>query len=607
MKKSSHPFSVLVALLSLAWGVGCANVEDAGFSESAIVDGTLENGYPEVVFLYNRVGAACTATIVAPRLALTAKHCVENPNRSGTAAPASDLRLYVGTRAGSGSSYGVAEVRPAPGRWDLRDASDVAVLILATPARETPREMSWTSASTLVGQTFTAVGYGQTPSGGSGTKYSTMKRVRQFDGSFIYVDPAVCSGDSGGPIIGPDGLIYGVASFIYSETGGSPRCGTAPGAYNAILRWRSFIEEAIEASGGCVPAEEVCNGVDDNCDGAVDEGCTATGEVCVRDDECVGGLCQAYAPGEPARCTLPCDPARAMLGCPEGNYCASIPGTCDGFCRPGTPGALPLGADCTADTDCANARCVDPGNGRRQCLVSCVGDGADCLAGEVCAAGFGACGSCVPRGIVAGARGMGEPCDADAECASGLCLDDAGARYCSRPCTDDAACMNDAFHCRGGSCIRGPREGVGGVCVGNEDCESGICAAAGDRVWCTAFCDDANPCPAGLSCTEAGGARVCAPDLGIIGEVCTSNAECASGICALSGVEGTCTRLCGPEDLCGSGYDCVRVDTTNAVCLPAAVEEEPRKKGGCSAGGGSPAGALAFVMAIVFAARRRRD
>lgn len=100
---------------------------------------------------------------------------------------------------------------------------------------------------------------------------------------------------------------------------------------------------------------------------------------------------------------------------------------------------------------------------------------------------------------------------------------------------------------------------------------------------------------------------MCAPDLGIIGELCTSNAECASGVCALSGAEGTCSRLCSAEDLCGSGYECVRVDTNNAVCLPAAVEEEPRKKGGCSAGGGSPAGALAFVAAIVFAARRRRD
>ena len=100
---------------------------------------------------------------------------------------------------------------------------------------------------------------------------------------------------------------------------------------------------------------------------------------------------------------------------------------------------------------------------------------------------------------------------------------------------------------------------------------------------------------------------MCAPDLGIIGELCTSNAECASGVCALSGAEGTCSRLCSAEDLCGSGYECVRVDTNNAVCLPAAVEEEPRKKGGCSAGGGTPAGALAFVMAIVFAARRRRD
>lgn len=597
-----------VALL-LAWS-GCANVDDAGSLESGIVDGTLENGYPEVVFLYNRVGAACTATIVAPRLALTAKHCVENPNRSGTAAPASDLRVYVGTRPGGGASYGVAEVRPAPGRWDLRDASDVAVLILATPARETPREMSFDPPNTLVGQMFTAVGYGQTPSGGSGTKYSTVKRVRQYDGSFIYVDPAVCSGDSGGPILGPDGRIYGVASFIYSETGGSPRCGTAPGAYNAITRWRSFIEQAVEDSGGCVPSEEICNGLDDNCDGEVDEGCTPTGEICLRDDECAGGLCRPFREGEPARCTLSCDPARAMLGCPADYYCASAGplGSCDGFCRPGAAGALPIGSNCSDDTECANARCVDPGNGIRQCLVSCVGDGADCLSGEVCAAGAGTCGSCVPPALFPAARGMGETCGVDTECASGLCLDDAGARYCSRACTDDASCGNDAFHCRGGSCIRGPREGVGGVCVGNEDCASGICATAGERVWCTAFCSDADPCPSGLSCTDVGGGqRVCAPDLGIQGEACVANADCASGVCALAGASGTCTRLCGPDDLCGSGYECVRVDVNNAVCLPATTEGPSGGGGGCAAGGGSaPAGLLGFLVALGLASRRRR-
>ncbi|MEZ4248442.1 MAG: S1 family peptidase [Polyangiales bacterium] len=599
---------LVASLLALS---GCANVEDAGFAESGIVDGTLENGYPEVVFLYNSaVGSACTATIVGPRLVLTAKHCVQNGN-SSSAVSASSLRVYVGTSAPSRTSYGVAEVRPAPGRWDLRDASDVAVLILATPASQTPREMSFDSPGTIVGQTFTAVGFGQTPSGGSGTKYSTMKQARQYDGSFIYVEPAVCSGDSGGPIIGPDGRIYGVASFIYSETGGSPRCGTAPGAYNAIARWRTFIEQAIEDSGGCVPTEETCNGVDDNCDGEVDEGCTQTGETCLRDDECVGGLCQAYREGEPARCTLPCNPAQATLGCPADYYCASSGplGSCDGFCRPGAPGTLPVGSSCTDDTECANARCVDPGNGIKQCLISCVGDGADCLSGEVCAAAPGTCGSCVPPAVFPAARGMGETCGTNEECASGLCLDDAGARYCSRPCGDDAACGNDAFHCRGGQCIRGPREGVGGVCVGNEDCESGICAAGGDRVWCTAFCDDATPCPAGLSCIDAGGSRVCAPDLGIIGEACAANADCTSGICALMGAEGTCTRLCGPDDLCGSGYECVRVDANNAVCLPAATEVEGGGGGGgCATGGGSaPAGMLALLFALGLVSWRRRD
>ena len=84
----------LLTLLAL----GCA-AGDPVFDGSSqpIVDGELESGYPEVVFLYNISGAACTATIISPRVVLTAKHCVQD-GRNSRAAPASNFRVF-GSRA----------------------------------------------------------------------------------------------------------------------------------------------------------------------------------------------------------------------------------------------------------------------------------------------------------------------------------------------------------------------------------------------------------------------------------------------------------------------------------------------------------------------------
>ncbi|NOY90822.1 MAG: S1 family peptidase [Deltaproteobacteria bacterium] len=599
------------ALMLAAAGCAVPTSPAVGATQAPIVDGVRETGRPEVVFLWNTAGSACTATVIAPRLVLTAKHCVRQ-GQSSSAAPASQFRIFVGTDGSSFTKqYFVSEVRVAPGRWDLRDSTDVALLILASPASEPPMEISYEDPRTIIGQTYTAVGYGQTPRGGSGTKYTTNKVVQNVQNGFVFVEPAVCSGDSGGPLIGPNGKIYGVASFIFSPDGRSqPSCGTAPGAYNSLQRFQAFIEQALEDSGTCVPSEEICNSLDDDCDGRVDEVCTPLGEGCTADDQCVGQTCATT--GGARICTLDCDPLRPTLGCPMGMYCAKAEG-CGGYCTPGAAGTLAVGEDCTADTDCATTYCVDPGDGRQRCLPPCEGDRGLCLAGEVCAASAGVCGGCVARDIVVGRRGIGEPCEADDECLSVLCLDDEGARYCTRSCEDSSACVS-GFHCRAGSCIRGPLEGTGGGCVTNEDCVDGICASRGDGLrWCTRFCTTTDDCPSGLSCTTVGEANICAPDLGLVGQECATNEECTSGLCALGTPSGDiCSRFCGADAACSPGFECTRIgDGTSAVCVPASVSSGG---GGCAVRGASSrsvahrglGGLLLLGLGLFWLRRRRR-
>lgn len=573
---------------------------EVGASEDAIVDGTLERARDEVVFLYRLDGAACTGSFISPRVVLTAHHCVAG--RSGGLAPASNFRIYVGSSTRSlTAEYRVSEVRPVPNAGlSGREPNDVALLVLSSAARETPLEIARTSPRDLFGQSVTAVGYGQTPSGGSGTKYTTQTTIEGYMGGFIFVPPSVCSGDSGGPLIGADGLVYGVASFIYSPDGRTePRCGTAPGAYNEIFRFVDFIDGVLAETGTCVPdAVEECNGEDDDCDDAVDEGCTPLGEPCASGDECVGGLCDDTPIGRV--CTSACDPLRPAQGCSPGFYCGRQ--GCNGFCLPGERGEGLNDAACAADTDCASLHCVDPGDGRARCLDPCRADAGLCLAGEVCAAAAGQCGACVPRGLVVGARGLGEPCEDDEECRGDfVCHESAGISACASACEADDDC-GDGFECRDALCIRDRRQGVGGTCVVNEDCGDGICAAAGDRRWCTAPCSGADDCPAGFDCTPAGAAMVCAPTGALEGERCEGNADCVTNLCAaLPGGESVCTSICDAANACAPGFECTRTGSSAAaVCIPATPTST--SGGGCAAASGSSSGSLPGVALLALVA-----
>ncbi len=610
-----HRAACFLACVLLSACVGEPPADPVGVTSAPIVDGEAPVGrYPGVVFLYNLAGAACTATIVAPRAVLTAKHCVQG--RGDVAAPAGQFRIYAGDSTRSFyQEYRVQEVRVPPGCWDLcGDASDVAMLILTAPADEEPIPVSFDPPRDIRGSPFTAIGYGETPAGRAGTKYLTMKSIEQIMGGIIFVEPSVCSGDSGGPIIGSDGAIYGVASFIYSPDGRSePRCGTAPGAYNGIQYLQDFIEQAITDSGSCVPeGEEICDGVDNDCNDVIDEGCSPIGTPCTAGDECVGGVCEMTSAGR--ICTQTCDPLRPELGCGPGLYCAHATG-CDGYCAPvGAPPATPLGygADCSTDTDCQSLFCIDPGDGRRRCLTPCRGDAGMCITGEACAAPTGACGGCVPAGIVGGLRGRGEPCSMDSECTSGVCFDDEGVSYCSLACTDDTEC-GERFHCRDMHCALGARGSTGAGCVNNADCGTDfLCATRGDARWCTAFCTaDPSVCPTGFECTPVGDVSVCAPAAGLAGEACTAGTDCVSGLCVDPGGGSVCTEFCGADRACAPGFDCIRTaDGINSVCVSHAAPPGDGG-GGCSVGRASsrgPGSALGLVLlglALAWVHRRR--
>ncbi len=614
--------SLALVLATVVPALACApeGLDPVNRRPQAIVDGA-ESDRPGVVLLRDLSrGGQCTGALIAPRVVLTAKHCVAS--QSGFVAPARAVQVLEGTSLNRiRQSYGVEEVRVAPGSFSInsRDASDVALLILTTPAGGDVLEASFDVPSSLFGETITAVGYGQTPSGNRiSQQFETQKRVVSVlngagvTAAYIQVEPAVCQGDSGGPLIGPDGRIWGVASFIVSPDGRSaPSCGPSPGFYNAIHHLRGWIEEAVEDSGVCIPDEEVCNGLDDDCDEEVDEVCTPLGEPCSADDECIGGLCDETPLGRV--CTAECDPRRPGDSCTPGLYCARMDG-CEGRCIPRQEVATPklLGEPCESDSECASFYCRDPGDGNQRCLQPCGGDEGTCFYGEVCVAAAGGCAGCVDAALVSSPRGLGEACSDSSECRNGAtCVDERGVRYCAASCAVDEEC-GDGFYCRGmrdgvpGLCIRGLRGGLGDACIENGDCGRGtFCATSGARSWCTRLCTEGgDECPEDtFRCTEAEGGRVCEPVRSLVGESCVASEDCISGLCAGVGNARVCTRFCGPELACAPGLECVATGSADtAVCiLPTPTAEE----GGCAAGTERPVSLVGLLALLLVLLRRR--
>jgi len=366
----------------------------------------------------------------------------------------------------------------------------------------------------------------------------------------------------------------------------------------------------------CAPcsADSECGGSSDFCLGYPD-GRRYCGRACSSDADCDGDRCLSTSGGvrqcgrvvgmnidcsapAPGGCSLDSD-------CDPGEVCSG------GTCMPGGMGA-DLGAPCGDSSECASNLCL---NGACSSTCNFADPTGSCPGGFYCDAGNGSCdeGFCV-----SGSPGVGvlsAPCSSDTECASAVCENGRCSQYCipdgSLGCPAGYACQVGTLPCRG-SCQRSGT--TGDPCETNGDCTSNICAVTEDMTFCTEFCDDATPCPAGFSCTPAGDASVCVPDLGGLGASCEANEECISNICAVAGGEGFCTRICDDATPCpGAEFDCVPTGTDGtgpSVCTstapPGGMDD-----GGCgcrvASSDSTPIGAplLGAFFALLWGWRRR--
>jgi hypothetical protein len=319
-----------------------------------------------------------------------------------------------------------------------------------------------------------------------------------------------------------------------------------------------------ECEGDCAPNDpavrpgnpEVCDGKDNDCN-------VFTVDNCDVGDRCNFNLDNNTATPEPDVCKdrLICVESLGASGRPTGRF------TCTSFCNTTAPGQG-LGDSCDLDETCASR--LTPTANLHGCTVT----------------------------TDFGARAVGQDCTDNVQCRSGRCERDGrftgNVRYCSDACGSDAYCPQSPspMTCQAfaGSqsaiCLRvhpGQTRNPGDACTstnastctnGSASCvDLGTGAAgcqAGDTCRCEDICCTNSDCRANEYCSLRGGTvagpvggvdtvPVCFPNSANnggrpAGSACTTSAQCDSEFCDVA--LGVCVDVCCHDGTCPIGLSC---------------------------------------------------
>jgi MYXO-CTERM domain-containing protein len=326
-----------------------------------------------------------------------------------------------------------------------------------------------------------------------------------------------------------------------------------------------------------LPSTESCDGKDNNCDGKMDEADPDAGKRCATGDP---GIC--------AEGTMQC--VTGAMACvalhdPRAEACNYLDDDCDGVvdnglqdicggCGPAVP------EECNGEDDDCNGKtddgaiCPEPGetciNG--ECVAAC--QSGECPEGYVCRQNW-----CV--GLCNGVT-----CDGGKVCQSGNCVDLCAAKQCAKEdvCVGGSCVPDDCYRfgcnwgmvCSGGACAEDPC--VSKTCGAGEFCSSGDCRGSCASVSCALDqrCADGDCVPDACALVECAEGKVC--NAGVCGDDACAAVRCDVGRVCVGGkcIDDPCLAI-----KCPRGQKCV-----GGECVSVHEPKEIDADGGVSDGGG---------------------
>lgn len=326
---------------------------------------------------------------------------------------------------------------------------------------------------------------------------------------------------------------------------------------------------------GCAPKEVCGDSVDNDCNGAAEDGCddgglgggAGTGGSPTGGGGGTGGSLQGGG-------GIAGSGGTTGGGGSGGTGATGATGGNGGAGGSGGTQAGAIGSPCATDDSCNSGLfCESPAvfgasSSAQICSRGCCSS-EDCGAGsEICYPAVHGGSACVPSSSVGrGAVGTvptGGACTNHSDCRSGLC----DKNKCFDTCCADSDCPGTDM------CVKttlpgttrsvmacGPSAGAGGfLSFCTNGCKSNICSSG---TYCSKPCCNVKDCTGAVNlfCTQVDGLKRCAysPGLGtkLLGATCNGAGECATGYCvSMDSSNYFCSDTCCSDFDCGTGFGC---------------------------------------------------